>query len=400
MSGNPLSDFNDFVEGTGSVKVTGPKHFVMEGVKNTYYFGRLLDPDVAATKHLRGGKDIRENIAFQDNGTWEKYQPGASHDWVNPQRLDRVQLHWRFGMAHMAWTEQEIILNDAIMVGDDGARFQQFVDIRNEKEALMWSAKWNGLETDLWKQPNASTMEGEGAGLIDTYSIFAFINSEANGLFGQVTGGALEFTTLETIDPTAASVDGRFTPQQLTYSSIAAGDPGNVLSVFDEMFQDVSFEQPRTMAQYWEPGRLNKQMIVTSKRGRAHYMFLLREGQDHFVAGQQDPSYPDPQYNGIPVARASDMETALLYDDDASGYTFEEDAGTAGDNNAPRYVWMNGNYLFPVFHPERYFYKHEVTKHHEVPDTWVCPVATWYNIMCTSRQRQGIVFPANPLALP
>lgn len=400
MSGNPLSDFADFVEGTGPVKVTGARNFIMEGVKNMYYFGRLLDPDVSSSKNLRGGSSIRESITFQDNGTWEKYQPGANHTWVNPQRLDRIQLHWRFGMAHMSWTEQEILLNDAVMLGDDGARFQQFVDIRNEKEALMWAAKWNGLETDLWKQPNAATMEGEGTGFIDTYSIPAFINEEANGLFGQVVGGAGEFTTIETIDPTAASVDGRFTPQIQTYDAVTAGDDNNVLANFDTMFMEVMFEQPRTQAEYWQPGRLNKQMILTSTRGRAHYMFLLREGQDHFIAGNQDPSYPDPQYNGIPVARVSELDTALLYDDGSSGYTTEVLAGAAAANNAPRYYWVNGNYLFPVFHPERYFYKHEVTKHHEVPDTWVCPVATWYNVMCTSRQRQGIVTPDGSTALP
>lgn len=393
--GNPLSEFNDFVEGTGPTYVTGPKSLVNEAVKNTYYFGRLMQGDVAATKMIQGGSDIRESIVFRDNGTHEYYAPGANHSWKNPQRLEKIRAYWRFSMAHMSWTEQEILLNERVAYGTDTARFHQYVDIRNEKELLMWTAKWNGMETQLWKEPDKAKMEGEGAGFTEPYSIPAFINEDTDGLFARQSSGT--WTVVEGIDPTASDVDGKFTPQQLTYDSETLNDAGNPLSMFDEMFQDVHFEQPSMHKQYWEDPRLNKQMILTTKVGRKAIMVLLRAGNTGgYVTGSQDAAYPDPLYNGIPVARVSELEVATLYDDGSSGNT-TEDTSAGSAIAGPRFYWVNGNYLYPVFHRDRYFAKHEVTKHHNVPDTWVCPIATWYNVICTSRQRQGILSPSTDL---
>lgn len=385
--GNPLSEYNDFVEGTGPTYVTGPMSLRNEAVKNTYYFGRMMAGDVNATKMLQGGADIRESVVFRDNGTFEFYQPGANHSWQNPQRLEKIRAFWRYSMAHMAWTEQEILNNDKISYGDETARFQQYVDIRNEKEMLMWTSKWNGVENALWAEPLTTTMEGEGAGFTDPYSIPVFINADTNGLHAR---NGTTWTAIEGITVTAASVDSRFEPQINTYTGSTLNSDTNVVSNFDEMFQDVTFEQPAMHKQYWEDPRLNKQMIVTTKVGRKAVMVLLRGGNTGgYVVGAQDSAYPDPIFNGIPVARASQLETATLYDDGSSDNTTE----ALADLNGPRFYWINGNYLFPVFHRDRYFTKHEVTKQHNVPDTWVCPVATWYNIICTSRQRQGIMSP-------
>ena len=389
-AGSPLNEFSDFVEATGPTYVTGPQDLVNEGVKNTYYFGRLLQGDVNSTKTLQGGSDIRESIVFRDNGTFETYQPGANHNWQNPQRLEKIQAHWRFTMSHMAWTEQEILLNEKVAYGTESSRFQQYVNLRNEKELIMWTSKWNGLEDLLWAEPDAATMEGQGTGLTEPYSIPAFINEDTNGLFLR---NGTNFTTVEGITPGDADVDGKFAPQQNTYSNLTQNDSAGLLAAFDETWMDVKFEQPQMHKQYWEDSRLNKQMILCSKTGRANYQLLLRAGQDHFVAGAQDPAYPDPMYNGTPVARVSTLDTATLYDDGSSGNAVEASADVTG----PRYYWVNGNYLYPVFHRDRYFSKHEVTKHHNVPDTWVCPVATWYNVICTSRQRQAIVSPLTDL---
>lgn len=395
MSGASVGEFNDLVEATGPVYVTGPESLVNDAVKNTYYFGRLLRGDVNQLKKLRGGSDIRDNIVFRDNGTGEFYQPGASHDWQNPQRLERVQLFWRFLMVHMSWTEQEILLNQGIALGTDDARFQQYVDILMEKETIMWTAKWNFMENALWATPDVNTMEGEGAAFKDPYSIPAFINEEANGLFGTDDSFANPWTTVEGLDPTSADVNGKWEPQTSGYLETEFDTPvvtpSGLINSFDSMWQDVYFEQPYTQKQYFEDERLNKQMICTSKAGRSFYQQELRRGQDHFIAGPQDPAYPDPMFHGIPVVRVSTLDDAPLYADASDGRVDEITAVKSG----PRYYWVNGNYLFPTFHSDRYFYKHEVTKHFNVPDTWVCPVATWYNVMCTSRQRQGIVSPIN-----
>ena len=395
-SGNPVSDFADFVEGTGPTYVTGPKDIVNEAVKNTYYFGRLMQGDVNSTKILQGGADIRESVVFKTTGASKTYQPGENEDWINPQRLQKVRAYWKFVRTHMSWTEQEILLNDKISFGDDAARFHQYVDIRNEKELLMWTDKWNFMESLLWAEPQATKMEGEGAGLTEPMSIPALINEDTDGLFGSAGRNAdgTAWTTKQGLAPGSADLDGKYVPQQLTYDSAAVNNDGNIISMFDEMWQDIYFEQPTMYSEYWESPTLNKQMILTTKVGRKAFQGLLRAGQDHYVVGGQDPSYPDPLYNGIPVARVSELETATLY---ANAGGDDNVAESAANLAGPRFYWVNGNYLYPCFHTDRLFSKYEVTKHHNIPDTWVCPVATWYNLLAPSLQRQGILSPSTDL---
>lgn len=389
MSGVALSNFLDFAEGTTSTYINGPMGLVMECVKNTYWFGRLIQGQRSKKKMISGGANIRQSMVFKDNGSLETYLPGATHEFQNPQRLKKVQVEWRYTMAHMSWVEQEILNNEVIAYGDEEARFCEFVNIRNEKEAICWANIWNGLENLLWQVPFPADMESADG--TEPNSIPMFINEDTNGLFNPRTSAA--FTTKQGLSPTDTALDSKYTPQQVTYGSAALNNADNIVSRLDDLAELMEFEQPPTMTQYWEDPRYNKQMIVTTRRGRAIYKQLLRAGQDHFVAGPQDPAYPDPQYYGIPVTRASTLEGLALYNSGSSTLADEFNAS----NKGPRYYAINAEYLFPVFHARRYFYKYEITKHHNVPDTWVLPIAVWYNLINTSAQRQGILSPTGGL---
>jgi hypothetical protein len=386
MSGVALANFLDFVEGTTSTYVNGPMGLVMEAVKNTYWFGRLIQGQRAKKKMISGGANLRHSLIFQDSGQFETYLPGANHVWSNPQRLKKIQVEWRYTMGHMSWVEQEIINNEIIAYGDDEARFCEFVNIRNEKETIAWGSIWNGLENLLWQVPFPEDMEAVDG--TEPYSIPAAINEDTNGLFNPRTSAA--FTTFQGLTNTDASLGNRYKPQQVTYTTSTVNDPGNIISKMDDLAELLTFEQPPTMTQYWEDPRFNKQMIVTTRRGRAIYKQLLRQSQDHFVAGPQDPAYPDPQYFGIPISRASTLEGLALYN--LGGASLADEFGAT--NKGPRFYFFNAEYLYPVFHARRYFYKYDVTKHHNVPDTWVAPIAVWYNLINPSRQRQGILSPS------
>jgi len=399
VSGTALNQFNDFVEATGPTYVTGPDELVNDAQKNTYSFGSLMGGDTGKKKMIQGGSDIRESVVFQDNGTFKFTLPGETQNWVNPQKLQKVKYFWRFSLTHMSWTRQEVLLNDRIKYGDSEAKFHAYVDLRNEKELLMWTSKWNGLETQLWVEPDTVEMEVEGGK--QPMSIPAFINDATNGLFNPLDGGTV-WTTVGGIDPTVTTKgeDG-FVPNTRTYSQevnitnrIFGAD--NIIGTFDNMWKDVRFEQPPTMQEYFHDPRYNRQCIYTSSVGQSVYQQALRVSQDQFVtAGRQDPAYAEPQYNGIPVKWVSELDTATLYANVATTDTVAEGltAGTIG----PRYYWVNSQFLYPVFHDEMYFEKDEVSRHHNDPDTFVCPVATWYNIICTSRKRQGLVSPAGDL---
>jgi hypothetical protein len=387
-SGNFLAEFNDFVEGTGPTYLKTPRDVILEAVKHTYNFGEMLYG--STKKVVRGGSNIRQGILFKDNGSFESYKPGQSHTWTNPQDLTKAQAGWRFDMGHKTYTEQEIMLNDAVRYGTAESRFHQYVDIDQEKEAAMQAAVWNGLENTLFAQPDKATMEPDKG--LDQYSIWAIVNEDANGLWGEnFTGNT--WTTVLGLDPTASIVDGKWKPQRQQYSSTQINNASNIISRMDDLWQDISFKKPKTHAEYWETEELRNQKIWTSKRGRSVFMQFLRAGQDHFIAGPQDSAYPDPQFMGIPVQRAEGTETAKVFDDGSNGVTTE----FAATNKGPRYLLLNCNYLFPVVHDERFFYRDKPSRHHNVPDTWVVAVAFWWNLFCNSRQRQGILYPSGSM---
>lgn len=391
MSGTALQQFNDFVEGTGPSYISSAQDVVNDAQKRTYTFGWLLGGDIASKKVVRGGSEIREKVFFEHGDTFMFHNPGETRDWRNPQKLVRIRAFWRFAEAHMSWNRQEVMLNDAVRYGDAETRFQQYVDLRNQKERMMWTDKWAGMEEALWAQPTTD-MEGENGKI--PFSIPAFINEDTSGLFDPQDSTA--FTTIESIDPTDAAL-GRtgFVPQQRTYSNAVASNDdmfrGNtILGQFDLMFQDLDFQQPPTYKEYFQNPQYNKFRIATSTVGRAVAQQALRGAQDQFViGGRQDPAYPNPQFNGIPIMRVEELDTATLYDSGSSTTVAEGTADIVG----PRFYWINTEYLCPVFHDAMYFAKDEVLRHPNDTDTYVMPVNTWYNVICTSRRRQGILSP-------
>lgn len=385
--GNPLiaQEFADFFNATGPATATTPTGFIMEAVEKTYLWGRLAAGDVIGAKRVQGGESIEFSTIFSDYDTWEEYEPGEFVDYQNIQVLSKGTINWRFSRGHCAWAEQELLLNRAITEGREEFKFQAFVDMQEEKEAVLQVTAMNGLERALWRIPNATQMEGSGAGKKQPYSIMSLVNEETNGLH---TG----FTTVEGLTP-GDHLDeygvSRWAPQQKSYSSAAQDNRGNIIAAFDDMFQEIEFQVPSDRQEFFESPRLNKQLIITSPAGRTIYMQLLRGGQDHYIAGPQDPSYPDPQFMGIPVTRSKRFGQTAYYD----GGTLDEfNASTAG--KGPRFLWINGNFLFPVIHRQRSFHRTAPRTQFNVPDVWAVNLFVWWNLLAPSRQRHGMVFPA------
>lgn len=391
MSGTILSAFNDLVEGTTSAYVQSLRDFVNAAGKRRYYWMRMFDEK----KSIAGGEDIRASIVFRDNGTYENYLPGQSHAWQNPQRLDKVKIPWRFTMVHKSWVDQEILLNDKIRYGTEDAIIEAFVELNYEKEMIAMTSLANGTEEAIWAVPDVTKMENADSTDPQPYSFFAFVNEETNGLPGAAfPGGA--WTEIEGIDPTAASVDGQFTPQQLTYANADQDDAGNVVANLDELFMLTDFEQPPTLSEYFSDPMLSKQRILTSRVGRKAFSVLVRGGTDRYQAGLQDPGVPNPMMHGIPVEYVSELDTVAIYDDGAGGLV-PESTIAAGAVGGPRYYMWNGNFLFPTCHPDRFLERDEPSRHHNVPDTWVVPIYNWWNLLCTSRKHQGVLSPSTDL---
>ncbi len=374
---------------TGPAYLTSPEMVVNEAVKNNYLLRRFLrgkNPD----EIIQGGSTIKDTILGDEQSTFQFYDPNETFTWENPQVLTNWEISWRFAVDHMSWTDQEIELN----IGGGlsrATRHHMYKRMKYTKEQRVWTSLLNGLENQLFAVPRVANMETNTGK--QPYSIPAFINEETNGLFhSDEPTGETSWTTIEGINP---ATDSYWRPQQVTYSSAAAGLVDNIIAAFDTMFLDVRFIPPPTHQEYFENASLNAQFIACSKRGQVEYTRLLRADQDTYVTvSRQDPAYQRPQYSGIDLEYVPLLDTAPLYEPDAASAAYVSEITTANVDSGPRYYWVNGNYLKPVFHTTRYMYKHKTMRHPNQPFTTICPIDCWYNFIVRSRQRQGIVSPS------
>ena len=383
-----LSTFNDFVDTTGPSFLTSAEDVVNEACRNNYLLRRFLKGK-GPQEVVQGGTKIKDTMMFDEKNSLQYYQPNETFAWENPQVLDNWEIDWRFCVDHMSWTDQEVELNTGGGMGR-GARHQQFKALKRSKEQRLWTSILNGMEDSLFRIPSASEMEGGGAAATRPYSIPIFINECTNGAYH--TTATTEIETVQGIDSSAAGFS-KWQPQQKSYTTATANAAAGLVSAMDQMFMDVEFTPPPSHQEYFESPSLNAQFIACSQAGQRVYTRQLRTMQDTFVtAGRQDPAYMRPQFAGIDLERVVALDTYAGYGR-KEGDQAPANEQTANSWKGPRYYFINGNYMKPVFHSSRYMHTHPTMRHPNQPFTTIVPVDSWMNFICRSRQRQGIVFP-------
>ncbi|QDP49032.1 MAG: hypothetical protein Unbinned465contig1000_23 [Prokaryotic dsDNA virus sp.] len=428
---SPVQTFVDFMNSTGPSYMTSAQDVVNEAVKNTYVFSRLLK-EKADDKTIQGGTEIRDVVMFDENSTYQHYQPNEVFSWSNPQVTDTITQHWRFSIDHLSFTDSEIELNFGEGLSGDGQK-GVYKRLKRIKEQRMMTSMLNGMETDLFRPTFGNATEMEGANGKLPSSIPSFITEkciDATSVTGRFRGGRpLGYTgNVMGVDPTT---ELRWTNEVVFYNKSAAVNAGaqskaagfsghynasaladgsttifDLFGAFDEMFLRLQYVPPSTQAQYFEDNNLNRQIILCSREGINQYKRLLRASNNTLISAQ-DPQYNSPTYSGIELMYCSELDTAKIYDADVGASVADTNAGqkgatpdgadaeTADDtiNKGARYYFVNFNYLHGFFHANRYMVKHEVMRHPNQPFTYVQPTDTWYNLFCGSRQRQGIVAP-------
>ena len=435
-----IQTFNDFMTSTGPAYLTSADQVINEAVKNTYAFSRLLKGKTSE-QTIQGGTEIRDVIMFDDSRTYDHYQPNDTFTWRNPQVTDYVRAPWRFHIDHMSWTDAEVELNTGETAASTKVAYKR---LKRIKEQRMWTSMLNGFEEDLWAPPSISGMEDESGKL--PYSLPYFI-SEIGQNFGGALGqrGTAPYTasanTSHTVMRISPFTENRWTNLVELYNNSASGinpgnasfgnttsvtlnantqynqtgsnvtaNIGNLFAAFDVMMMRLKYEAPSTRTQYFENPNLNRQMILSSRAGVQQYRNALRLSNDTLVS-YQDAAYSSPAYAGIDVTYCSDLDTAAIFAAHSSDLTnviadynsttsataafsaFGTESAARTITKGPRYYFVNGNYLTPIFHSRRYFKQHEVLRHPNQPFTYVQPVDCWSNLFCNSRQRHGVVCP-------
>lgn len=396
-SGSVLTQaFLDFISGTGVARLTAADHPIHLATKHFYLWRRWWNNN---GQPVDGGQNLTFWFLPQDAGTFEEVLPGTPTVAKNPQVLQKGVANWRMTRAHSSYNDAELLLNDKIAYGTRESQFEQFVRIRDEKDTIVKAAVGNGLENQIGAVPNAAAMEGDTQQTTSPYSLVTHINEAANGLWGSgftasaaVTAQGGAWTVKEAITPGSAAVGTTQTPNQIKYNDFNQDKPMNITGGLDRLWMDCQWEQPENLSKYDADETLNNQTIITSKQGRSAFMSLLRGDQDRYIAGPQDPAYPDPQFHGVPIQRWDAMETGTFYDGASALQTEGTAAGT--QFKGPRFILANGNFLYPIAHRERMYYKDVPLRHPQIPDTWVQYWATWWQLICKSYKHQGILFPS------
>lgn len=417
------STYTQFMRLTGPSYLTGPEEIVNEAVKQTYLLGRMLrGTDFAKT--LQGGADIRDEVLFDEQSTYQNYHPNEVLTPTNPQTGASWTAQWRYGVDHMSWTDQEI-LRQVPQGLTTAARHMVYKRLKYAKEQRMWTSMLNGMENALWAVPETADMESTDGK--KPYSIPALVNEWGFGLFYSRTGGSTTgktvWTTKQTINPTtetrwAPANQGQALPAAaygtfsfntgIRYDNIAepnwtgySATNQTLLQALDRAWALCKFVPPPTQQQYFENPALSKQVICASIHGEARYKAHLRASQDSF-ASYNDPAVNMPRYSGIDVLRIAALDTADLYPNataaNAPTDEMNETAGSIADDVGPRFYMLNLNYLTPVFHTQRYMEKTEPLRHRDQPYTWVQYCDTWYQVPARSLQRHAIIGPSGDMS--
>lgn len=363
MAGKPLAQFADFVTGTHeyNLKAQNDSGILAEAVNQTFLTGAMLKGKSAA-QVIKSGKDIRSYSQFSAGTQTGFYLPGDTFN-TSIEDLDTTITQY-FRYLHDAWayTKQEIQQN--MQGSDDFGGNQRIFDLTKSKRQGCRISTYNTIESAWWTTPAVATMD-TAATANRPYSIRCYITEDGNAPSG--------FTTVSGVNP---STQTRWKNQVSNYTAGAIDT--TLKPAFNEMWAKIDFQSPPTMQQYIADTKFSKFLILTDINGRKKYAQLTEEANDRLqVADGKDLGMYAGElvYNGIPVKYIKEM--------DSLGYA----------STQPRYFWINTDYLFPVWHSSAYFCEEEPMNSVNQPYVYVVHVDTWYQLVCTSRQRLGIICP-------
>lgn len=384
-----LSDFTDFVKGTAPAWASSQEAFINELQYNNYPLSRFLKGR-ETSEVFQNGERIKDGIILDEAGTFQMVSPETESVWTNTQTLTTWEIPWRFAQCHMSWTAQEVELNE----GSSAATWKR---VKKIKQSGLATDIVNGLDRKLFAQPQYTKMESFTADPGEPQSIPALVNEYTNGLWGVNAVGDPYGTTAgtNTVQGISPLTKSRWKPVQKSYGSLTALTAGNLTDAFDDIYLDLQFRSPGTMNEYFENVNMFRQVIYTSKDGIIDYKRLTRAENDVTVSpSKQDPAWNSPTYSGIPLERAPQLETELLYGT-ASAYVAE--STTTNNNTGGRYYWINANFMKMAFHSNYYFKYLDVFSPEKNRTKYVLPIQTWFNLYATSRRHHGIVYPSTDL---
>lgn len=398
-----MDPFSMFMLTTGPAFLKNDESIINAVVRNSYLLPRFMEGKDADFL-LQGGTQIQDIIYLNEDSDAEFYKSDAQDfSYRNQQVGTQWNAPWRFLKNSTSWTDHEVGLNESGSLSDKIGRFHRFKRIQRLKFMNLWTTQIHKMEDSIVAPPNRDTMEvGDG---VAPYSLGCFVNqSSSAGLTGIPNQGASNtaWTTVEGITPslTAGATGFRWRAQEATYANASAdltASPERFWTGMRELHSKCRFERLPRFGSFSDPTR-SPAFYAVSLWGLVAAESCMRNQQDAYLAGRQDPSYPAPMFHGVPFVYISSLNGLRWLNDNTSTTVLTDESGTgavtaASYTNGPRVVAVNGQVLNMVMHRDRVFYRVPPFSPDRQPFLKVMVTDTWLNFVCQNRRELGILRP-------
>lgn len=385
-----IDSFTTLVNFTTATYLSGPKR-IMNAVQRQNYGVSYFMRNKNAKKVLRHTHEIREKV-LDNTSASEWYGPNPTVEFENPQFGVYLAAGYRKVHTKKAWSDDEIILQAPKTMSAE-ARAETFLDIDNAKSMAAWTGHLNTIDDALFltSAHGSARYTAIESGLepynLGTHIIEDTTNYHPNG-----------WTNIEGRDPANDSWH-RNQVERYHHPSYLNGT-NSLYNAFCRMRNKVNWNAPPQRKNFFEDTEQDNKIILTSNNGTTIFRDLLSSRNDR-TYNPQDPWYPNPMFEGIPVLYVKGLDTAAWYYD-GSSYVAEDastllDDGTAWSTSdwtlGPRFYWCNTQSLYPVFHAERFMRLTKAMNTRDQPESWGQRIVSYMQFFCSKRWEQGIVGP-------
>lgn len=397
-----MDPFSMFMLTTGPAFLKNDESIINAVVRNSYLLPRFMEGKDADFL-LQGGTQIQDIIYLNEDSDAEFYKSDSQDfNYRNQQVGTQWNAPWRFLKNSTSWTDHEVGLNESGSLSDRIGRFHRFKRIQRLKFMNLWTTQIHKMEDALVAPPDANEMEvGSGS---KPYSLGCFVNqpssasTDGSGIPNGPAGNA--WSTVQGITPstTAGTAGYRWRNQQATYTggSLVTA-PENFWQGMRELHSKCRFERLPRFGSFSEPTR-SPAFYAVSLWGLILAESCMRNQQDAYLAGRQDPSYPAPMFHGVPFVYVSSLN-GLAWLNQTNSTTTLVHEGTS-QFTGPRVVAVNGQVLNLIMHRDRVFYRVPPFSPDRQPFLKVMVTDTWLNFVCQNRRELGILRPSTSVTNP
>lgn len=335
--------FNRVAGSTRGTRMSGPKDVINEGRKLSYRHPEYItEANASKVKSVKAGRILEDTIDLGDFSNADYQRSGAQRSPSRGGTLLESKRCLRLIEANRPFNETELEVNNG---EDEAVKWKDLFHI--EKQSL-WTGKMNFTEYQVLSRIPSAEMENhteETAPIASVAHCFP-----ENG----VVWPGLGITTIQGIDAAANDV---------WRCPISEYDPDNqddlhtgIIAAFDSQYLAMMFKAPPGgMAKYMASSSLPDMVIETNGAGMTKAMQLVRGLNTSTRMGMQDPAYPGPCYNGIPIVYVPAWDSAPLEligvtpgtigQEPVTNYVLGTATGNPWPKDKPRYFWRNKQYF-------------------------------------------------------